>query len=98
MTASLCWLSEVFSTVSAPAHPMTALPNSIATPKDNAAVFNRLVMVQNSLLRFGLAAVRLSGRMAERESVSEDPITMRRGACGENMMDIAADAMRHRLG
>jgi len=45
VTVSLCWLSEVFSTVSVPAHPMTALPNSIATPNDKAAVFNRLLMI-----------------------------------------------------
>jgi hypothetical protein len=45
VTDSLCWLSEVFSTVSVPAHPMTAPPNSIATPKENAAVFNRLFMI-----------------------------------------------------
>jgi hypothetical protein len=45
VTVSLWWLSEVFSTVSVPAHPITALPNSIATPKENAAVFNRLFMI-----------------------------------------------------
>jgi hypothetical protein len=44
VTVSLCWLSEVFSTVSVPAHPITALPNRMATPKENAAVFNRLFM------------------------------------------------------
>ena len=57
MTVSLCWLSEVFSTVSVPAHPITALPNSIATPRDNAAVFKRLFMIVKLLV-----AVRLSGR------------------------------------
>jgi hypothetical protein len=45
VTVSLWWLSELWLTLSAPALPMTTLPNSTTTPKDNAAVFSLLFVM-----------------------------------------------------
>jgi hypothetical protein len=44
-TVSLWLLSELFSTVSVPAHPITTVPKSIVMPKDTAAVFSLLFMM-----------------------------------------------------
>jgi hypothetical protein len=72
VTVSLRWLSELWSMLSALALPMITLPNSTATPNDNAAVLNLLFMVVTTPI-----LVRLSDKVAERESVIDDPITMR---------------------
>jgi hypothetical protein len=45
VTVSLRWLSEELSMLSAFALPITTLPRSAATPKDNAAVFSFLFMM-----------------------------------------------------
>ena len=63
VTVSLRWLSEELSMLSALALPITTLPRSAATPKDNAAVFSFLFMMIKLLERFGLAEqCVLSGR------------------------------------
>jgi hypothetical protein len=63
VTVSLRWLSEELSMLSALALPITTLPRSAATPKDNAAVFSFLFIMIKLLERFGLAEqCVLSGR------------------------------------